>query len=128
MRFDGSAPSAASLLRFQLECDGVQAISLACGRRPVGEDVSKVRIALGAKHLRANHAVAGVAVQRYPVFRNRRPVGWPAGAALKFCVGVEQLLPAADAGIDAFAFFVIVLSAPRTLRAVLAGDRKRFWR
>src|SRR6476659_9365311 len=112
-------PSAVSLLLFELERRAVHAVALAGRARAVGEDVAEMAAALGARHLGADHAVAGVArgLDRLVL---GRPERGPAGAALVLGVGIEQRLAAAGAAEDALALLVVQRAGERTLGAVLA--------
>src|SRR5438094_6281871 len=78
-----------NLLRLKVEYSAVDAIAQTGGLRPVGEDVAQVTLAVGAMHLCAAHAMAGVgAGLDRPLLGGIK--ARPARAAVIFGAGFEQ--------------------------------------
>src|SRR5580658_5352245 len=93
-------------LRLEVHRHAADAIAQMRRRRAVLEDVAEVAAAAAAMHFGAHHAV--VAVGRGLDRPGDRIVeARPAGAALEFLLGDEQLLAAAGAGEFAGALLVI---------------------
>src|SRR4051794_1922762 len=77
-------------------------------------------IAFRAQDLGADHAVADVALLVDMAFRCWRRETRPAAAGIEFCVGFEQRLAAAGAGIGALALLMLVFARERPLGRLLA--------
>ena len=56
----------------KLQCGGIDAIAQTCGARPIGKDVSEVRVTAAAEDFLAHHAVASVSLDIDVLFTERR--------------------------------------------------------
>src|ERR1700761_4547629 len=74
----------------EIERSRIHTIAQAGGSGAVVEDVAEVRIAFGALHFRAGHAVAVVGQILYILRRNGLVKAGPASSRLKLCLGGEQ--------------------------------------
>ena len=85
-----------SLGRREVQRDAVDAVTLACRRRPVGKHVTKVAAAPAAVRFCPRHEEA--AIRRRPdCALERREKTGPARAALELPIGDEKRLPARGA-------------------------------
>src|SRR5579863_5324300 len=105
----------------KIERHAVHAIALAGRRRPIVENMAQMPAATAAMHLGANHEKAAVA-RRFDRAVERRREARPAGAAVEFGAGVEQLLTAAGAMIDPGTVLLVERAGSGALGAVLAQD------
>ena len=109
----------AGLLGFRLEVHrlAVDAVAQAGGRRAVREDMAEMAAAIGAMDLDAVHAVAAI-LRGADSALKRLVEARPAGAALEFLAGLEQLLVATGAGEGAGALLVVERAGAGALGAV----------
>ena len=105
---------------------GVEAIAAAGWFWSVGEDVTEVRIATGAKHLDTFHPVAVVGDFSDVVGVNRFEKTWPAGTGVELSVGIEQRQAAANTRVDAVLVIVVKCAAECRLGAFTTGNRVLF--
>src|SRR5262245_13866383 len=84
--------------------------------------MAQVGIAAAAQHLRPHREPAAVLLQRHVALGERLPETGPARSRVKLRPGVEQRLPAADAGIDTVLLRVPVGPGEGPFGALLARD------
>src|SRR5215470_16969399 len=113
--------SAARLLRLEVHRHAIDAVAQMGRRRPVLEHMAEMTATAAAMHLGANHAVARIR-RGFHRAGLRIVEARPAGAALEFGFGNEQLLSAAGARECSGTLFIIERAAPRPFGAVLAHD------
>src|SRR5512134_3179758 len=75
--------------RLEVQRHAVDAVAQAGGGWAVGEDVAEMAAAVGAMHLRTDHAVALVDRLFDRAFE-RHGEAWPPGAAFEFQLGLEE--------------------------------------
>ncbi len=105
----------------KIEC-GIDAIAQTAGLRPVFEDVTEVRIAIGADNFLPDHAMAQVTHRTYPVPGEWQPETGPAGPGVELVVGAEKLGATADALVNAIFLVIQILAAERSFRALHLRD------
>jgi hypothetical protein len=113
-----------TLLGFLLEIQGrgVDAITQAGRRRPVVGDVAEMGAAATATDLRADHSVTAIGFGIDVALGDRLVEARPTGAGIELGLRIEQLLPAADARVNALAVVVPVLAGKDRLGAFAAGN------
>ncbi|SBP89684.1 hypothetical protein THIARS_80208 [Thiomonas delicata] len=99
--------------RREIERCGVDAVAQACRARAIGEDMAEMGMALGATHLRAQHAVTVVFHGLDGLLPHRLREAGPAAAGIELGGGVEQHRAAAHAAVAAVGVVVPVLAAER---------------
>src|SRR3954470_17813909 len=99
-------PSAS--LRLQLQGCRVDAVAQSGRSRTVLEHMAEMTIALRAQHFGSDHAVADVAFFVDMLVGRGRGEAGPAAAGIEFCVGFEQRLAAAGAGVGPLAMLMFV--------------------
>lgn len=120
--------NARSLFRIELQRGRIDAIPQASWLRTVIENMTKVRVALGAKNLGANHAVATIDHFVNALIGDWACEGRPSTASIEFRVGLEEFFAAADAAIDAGRRRFVVLAGECPLGSLLARYGILFWR
>src|SRR4051794_11220839 len=110
-----SGASPPVLFRLQLQRGGIDAVAQAGRAGAVLEDVAEMAVALRAKNLGADHAVADVAFLVDMAISGGRGKARPAAAGIEFGIGLDQRLAAAGAGIGALAPLMLVLAGERPL-------------
>src|SRR5690606_25291670 len=110
------------LPRHELQGRRVHAVAQPGRLGSVGEDVSEVGVAGGAEDLDATHPVAEVLLGPDGVAADRCPEAGPPRPGVVLGVGVEELVAAAGAAVDAVALEVPVLAGGGALGALLAAD------
>src|SRR4029079_16903269 len=104
----------------QLQRGPVHAVAQARRPRPVVEDVAEMRLAGGAAHLRAHHAVGTGADLLGGGRLNRLEEARPARARIEFGLGPEQRCAAGDAAEEALGVVVPVRAGESAFGAGLA--------
>src|SRR5690606_20229431 len=110
------------LPRHELQGRRVHAVAQPGRLGSVGEDVAEVGVVGGAEDLDAAHPVAEVLLRADGVAADRRPEAGPPRPGVVLGVGVEELVAAAGAAVDAVALEVPVLAGEGALGALLAAD------
>ena len=82
----------------------------------------KVRIALGADHFGADHAVADITDLDHGAVADRRVEARPAATGIEFGRGVEQRRVAADAVVDTIGFGAVVFAGEWPFGALEAAN------
>src|SRR5438270_7396481 len=85
--------------------------------------MAEMAVALRTQHLRADHAVADVALFVDMALDRGRRKTWPAAAGIELRVGFEQRLPAAGARIGAGAMLMLILAGKRPLGRLFTQHR-----
>jgi len=101
---------------------GVDAVSQAGGRRPIGKEMPEMRIAMFASHLGAGHKKAAILFFLNIVRLKRPGEAGPAGAGSKLVLRAEKRLAGYDVHVDTFLFIVPVFISKGRLRAFFLGD------
>ena len=104
-----------SRLRIELQRGGVDAVPQTGWPRTVTENVAEVRVARGAEHLRANHAVTAVDLFVNALNGDRACEARPSAPGIELRVGVEKSRAAAHAAIHAGCRRLVVLAGERPL-------------
>ena len=120
-------PPSVELTGYKVQAHRVDAITQPRRRRTVREHMPEVRIAFGAGHFGADHAVADVTDLDHRAVGDRRVEAGPAAARIKLGGRIEQRLIAADAVIHTLSLGLIVLTAERTLGALEAAHVVLLW-
>ena len=105
----------------ELQCRRIDAVTLACGRRAVIENVPQVCIASRAEHFCSPHAEAIVLFQSYIQIGDGIEVAWPARSRMELGRCFEEVCPAADALIYARFTDIIESACKRPLRALVGS-------
>src|ERR1035441_9170652 len=117
---------AALFLWFEAQRGGVDAITLAGGRRAVGKQVAQVRVALAAQHLGALHEEAPVGFGADVLLRRRGGKTRPSRAGIELVAGEEQLRSAARAAVHTRFVIVPIAAREGAFGTLFARDRELF--
>src|SRR6266545_1071692 len=112
-----SACARRRLARLERERRRIDAITKPGRRRPVGKDMTQVRVADVADDLGALHSHRGVALLAYVGGIERLEVARPAATRIELGIRREQRRAAANAAIDAGLVMVNVCAAAGRLRS-----------
>ena len=105
----------------ELQCRRIDAVTHACGRRAVIENVTQVCIASRAEHFCASHAEAIVLFQSYIQVGDGLEVAWPACSRMELGCCFEEVCPAADTLIYTRFSDIVESACERPLRALVGS-------
>jgi hypothetical protein len=111
------------LCLFEIENYPIDTVPQPGGRGAVMEDMTKVRSAASAFHLRPFHSISAIRQVDDTALADRLIKAWPAAAALEFGIALEKRIAAYRTVIGADLMVLFQRTAVRPLRAFLSGDR-----